>query len=168
MSAREFRETRVRDFAAGAVWAADEVATPVGREALAELDRLRAWKTEALEVLNAWERVWEAAGKPGRLGSSKADGVRRYIEAVRAEAYRAGASRPVSPATGEVVVIPRPVVPHGPHGLTENEGTAHYLRGVVRKIDSGFLTVGGSNVTATVRKLLLDTADAITERGAES
>lgn len=45
-----------------------------------ELRRLRAWKSEALEVLNAWEQVWEAAGRPGRPGSSKAESVRRFIE----------------------------------------------------------------------------------------
>lgn len=68
-------------------------------------------------------------------------------------------------STDEQIMIARPVVPHGPAHLTEDEGTAHYLREVVRKIDTGFLNVGGSNVTATVRKLMLDTAAALTAAG---
>jgi len=39
---------------------------------LGELDRLRAWKAEATAVLELWEQVWEAAGRPGQLGASKA------------------------------------------------------------------------------------------------
>ena len=67
----------------------------------------------------------------------------------------------IEPMFGDTVTIPRPVVPHGPAHLTVDAGTAHYLREVVRKIDTGFLTIGGSNVTATVRKLLLDSAAAL-------
>lgn len=37
-----------------------------------ELERLRGWKTEAMTVLDEWEAAWEAAGRPGELGSSKA------------------------------------------------------------------------------------------------
>lgn len=37
-----------------------------------ELEQLRAWKAEAMEVLASWEKVWEAAGRPGPLGQSKA------------------------------------------------------------------------------------------------
>ena len=40
---------------------------------------LLRWKAEALTVLNSWEEVWEAAGKPGHLGSSKATCTREYI-----------------------------------------------------------------------------------------
>lgn len=47
---------------------------------LNELDELRAWKAEALEVLAAWEQVWESVGKPGRLGESKPISVLRYLE----------------------------------------------------------------------------------------
>jgi hypothetical protein len=50
-------------------------------EAAAALERLEAWKAEAIAVLCAWEEVWEAAGRPGRLGSSKARAVRDWIEA---------------------------------------------------------------------------------------
>lgn len=44
-----------------------------------ELQRLRQWKAEATEVLTAWEQVWEAAGRPGRLGESKAKAVARLF-----------------------------------------------------------------------------------------
>lgn len=48
--------------------------------AAGEVERLRAWKAEAMTVLGDWEAVWEAAGRPGRLGGSKAQGVREFIE----------------------------------------------------------------------------------------
>ncbi len=44
-----------------------------------ELAQLRAWKAEAMEVLGQWERVWEAAGRPGPLGGSKAEAVARLF-----------------------------------------------------------------------------------------
>ena len=37
-----------------------------------DLARLAAWKSEAIEVIAAWEQVWDALGRPGRLGQSKA------------------------------------------------------------------------------------------------
>src|SRR5688500_2880037 len=40
-----------------------------------ELEHLRRWKAEGLEVLNGWERVWRELGMPGRLGQSKASAV---------------------------------------------------------------------------------------------
>lgn len=52
---------------------------PPLRHLQAELERLRAWKTEALQVLGEWEQVWEAAGRPGRLGESKAKAVARLF-----------------------------------------------------------------------------------------
>ena len=48
-----------------------------------ELERLRAWKREAMIVLAEWESVWEAAGRPGALGASKASAVRRVVQAAR-------------------------------------------------------------------------------------
>jgi hypothetical protein len=50
------------------------------KAALDELDRLRWWKAEALTVLAEWERVWETAGRPGALGSSKAESVRVLLQ----------------------------------------------------------------------------------------
>lgn len=44
-----------------------------------ELEHLAQWKAEAVEVLNAWEQVWDAAGRPGPLGSSKAEAVARLF-----------------------------------------------------------------------------------------
>lgn len=40
-----------------------------------ENERLRRWKAEATAVITAWDEVWEAAGRPGRLGESKAAAV---------------------------------------------------------------------------------------------
>jgi len=48
----------------------------IGLRLTETIDRMQKWKTEALQVLGEWERVWEAAGRPGTLGSSKADSVR--------------------------------------------------------------------------------------------
>ena len=38
------------------------------------------WKAEALEVLAEWDECWDAAGRPGQLGESKAVAVRRLLE----------------------------------------------------------------------------------------
>lgn len=40
-------------------------------ELLDELERLARWKSEAIQVLNGWDRVHEALGSPGALGQSK-------------------------------------------------------------------------------------------------
>ena len=48
------------------------VATESYDKTLSEIERLRAWKAEATEVLATWENVWEAVGRPGELGASKA------------------------------------------------------------------------------------------------
>ena len=50
-----------------------------------ELERLRAWKAEAIEVLNGWEHAWEAAGQPGPLGPSKALAVATALEQMKAD-----------------------------------------------------------------------------------
>ena len=50
----------------------------------AEVDRLIAWKVEAMTVLREWEQVWVDAGRPGRLGCSKAAGVRAELARLRA------------------------------------------------------------------------------------
>lgn len=44
-----------------------------------ERNQLHRWKDEAMVVLDRWESVWIAAGKPGHLGSSKADEVHKFI-----------------------------------------------------------------------------------------
>jgi hypothetical protein len=48
---------------------------PKGRQMLAaldEIDLLRRWKAEAMLIMAEWDEVWEAAGRPGPLGKSKA------------------------------------------------------------------------------------------------
>lgn len=40
---------------------------------------LRAWKDSAMKVLGEWEKTWEAAGSPGRLGELKAIALREFI-----------------------------------------------------------------------------------------
>jgi hypothetical protein len=55
------------------------------RARITELERLRAWKAEAIEVLNGWEHAWEAAGQPGALGSSKALAVATALEQMKAD-----------------------------------------------------------------------------------
>jgi hypothetical protein len=54
-----------------------------------EVERLREWKAEAMTVLGDWEAVWEAAGRPGQLGGSKAQGVREWVGEVVALLARA-------------------------------------------------------------------------------
>lgn len=48
---------------------------------IAERDRLAAWKAEAMTVLGQWDRVWEAAGKPGLLGGSTAEATLSRVKA---------------------------------------------------------------------------------------
>lgn len=36
------------------------------------LTSLARWKNEALVILGEWDLVWEALGRPGRIGESKA------------------------------------------------------------------------------------------------
>lgn len=38
-----------------------------------ETERLRQWKAEALVVLAQWDEVWDALGRPGGLGESRAE-----------------------------------------------------------------------------------------------
>lgn len=44
-----------------------------------EIGRLMEWKESVMEILTKWDAVWEAAGRPGKLGSSKAESVREFI-----------------------------------------------------------------------------------------
>lgn len=46
-----------------------------------ETYRLRVWKEEAMIVLQQWDKVWQALGKPGKIGDSMAEASR--IEAER-------------------------------------------------------------------------------------
>jgi len=50
-----------------------------------ELHRLRAWKSEAMTVLGAWDQVHAALGSPGRLGELKAEASLTEVTRLRAE-----------------------------------------------------------------------------------
>jgi hypothetical protein len=52
----------------------------------ADLVNLTDWKSGAMIVLSEWESVWEACGKPGHLGQSKAGAVLSMIKQTRTEA----------------------------------------------------------------------------------
>ncbi|MDA1178796.1 MAG: hypothetical protein O2931_08380 [Planctomycetota bacterium] len=49
------------------------------RRLRAQIRELEAWKESAMTVLGEWDEVWEAAGRPGRLGASKAVSLREYL-----------------------------------------------------------------------------------------
>lgn len=57
--------------------------TLIGQDA--ELQDLVRWKDEALTVLSAWEKVWQAAGRPGPLGRSMADNTAAEIARLKSE-----------------------------------------------------------------------------------
>ncbi|MGN6693875.1 MAG: hypothetical protein ACTHN0_06825 [Aquihabitans sp.] len=61
----------------------------------------------------------------------------------------------------DYIRITKPYVPFGPAHLDEDIATAKYLDGVIAKLDAGTANVGGSNVTDTVRKILLEAAQAL-------
>jgi len=56
--------------------------------ALADLAALRGWKDEAMQVLNEWESVWFALGKPGKLGVGKAAASLEALAALRDDKAR--------------------------------------------------------------------------------
>ncbi len=58
------------------------------------------------------------------------------------------------------ITVPRPHVPYGPVGVPENKADADYLDHAATSLERHF-EVGGSNVRATVVKLLRDTASAL-------
>jgi len=69
-------------------WKAEEQLLRDELEAQAtRITELERWKAEALVVLGQWDEVWEALGRPGPLGSSKA------VEALT-EAHRLRATDP--------------------------------------------------------------------------
>jgi hypothetical protein len=56
-----------------------------------EIVRLRAYKEDAVNVLNQWYRMHEAIGSPGRLGQVKSEAVEDEIVRLRAELDAANA-----------------------------------------------------------------------------
>ena len=93
-------------------------------------------------------------------------GFARVESALRACGYTAGES---DPARRTVLAIPRPHVPFGPTHVSEDKADADYLRHAVRNIE--YLRQGeriwGSNLTATIIKLLWDVADVLDPDGSE-
>ena len=61
----------------------------------------------------------------------------------------------------EHITIKKPHIAHGPHGMTPDEATAHYLDEVARKIEQGHIVVGGHNVSAGVIDLLSSVSSAL-------
>lgn len=61
--------------------------------------------------------------------------------------------------TGRTITIPAPHVPHGPVGIPQGEADAMYLRRAADRIRDA--RPFGSNLTATVVKLLNDAAAAV-------
>lgn len=55
---------------------------------LEEVDRLRAWKAEALEVSRQWEEAWVTAGRPGTIGRPKSEGMIAHVKALTAALER--------------------------------------------------------------------------------
>lgn len=48
-----------------------------------EVMQLRWWKAEAIAVLDGWDRVWVALGRPGPLGASKAAACEAEVRRLR-------------------------------------------------------------------------------------
>lgn len=66
--------------------------------------------------------------------------------------------------SSETLTIPRPHVPYGPIGVPEHEADADYLDHAASNLE-GRYEVGGSNVRATVVRLLRHTAAALRAAG---
>lgn len=60
----------------------------------------------------------------------------------------------------EHITIPRPHVPYGPEGIPAEQADADYLREAARKLEEHYKPFG-SNLRATVVKLVRDAADAV-------
>ena len=60
----------------------------------------------------------------------------------------------------ERITVPRPHVPHGPRLLTENESDVMYLRKAAKDLRDHYKPFG-SNLRATIIKLIEDAADQI-------
>lgn len=56
-------------------------------DAFRELQRLRAWKGEAMLLLQKWRQVWLLLGRPGALGEDIADASYAYLDEFETE-YR--------------------------------------------------------------------------------
>ena len=126
----------------GAGWLHEGCAEVSYADLVAERDAALA----AVERVRAVAEAYDQQPDERELCGAAAQGIRFALD---------GAPEP------ERLSIPIPNVPFGPEGVAPTIATASYLIEVVKKIDSGYANVGGSNVTATLRKLLVDTAEAL-------
>lgn len=56
-----------------------------GCELWKECQELRGWKESAMRLLSEWDKIWETLGRPGQLGSGKAEEALKTVEAMIAE-----------------------------------------------------------------------------------
>lgn len=129
------------------------------REAEAERDALRALIESRASVIEGFNNTHSGIAAEHQ---ATARALRRDLEDHDFEFPRVEHARVDTGDGGlDTITVPRPCVPFGPKGVPQDVATANYLGDVIEKIDGGYAVVGGSNVTATVRKLLADVASAL-------
>lgn len=79
---------RLRVTYASLPWPAEAPQNRAIRDAIAEIEQLRRWKAEAMEVLAGWDAVWRDAGSPGELGQYRSTAVRQEIRRLHREVDR--------------------------------------------------------------------------------
>jgi hypothetical protein len=125
-------------------------------ELLAELDAADQWKREATEVIESWERVYEALGDVGGLGQRRSD-------AVLAEVLRLLAERDAAVARADTAEADRDRHAAQLAALHDAIGDPDELR--AHELDMSDGTVNTSEVThEIVRDILLRIADAAAAR----
>ena len=114
-----------------------------------EVERLRRWKAEALQVLAGWETVWEALGMPGDLGQQKSSAALAEVKRLRLnlasvsqvandyndEIVAAHADRDRWKAFGEGVLDLVRRSQNDPHFAVVNIAAAGYVGSVIRASD---------------------------------
>ena len=83
----------------------DETPT-VYSEAADEIDRLRRWKREATEVIERWDKVFDALGRPGRLGELKSVAAKSEVERLRAEVHALRDQRGTACLVDDMAAVP--------------------------------------------------------------
>jgi len=80
--------SRLRATYASLPWPAEAPQNRAIRDAMTEIEHLRRWKAEAMEVLAGWDAVWREAGSPGELGQVRSVATCQEIRRLRREAGR--------------------------------------------------------------------------------